>query len=168
MGIPICWKNVSIVNFVFAFALFLAKSLRLRKRQERNKKNTFGTHECLHNVNCASAILDIYQSKTKPSFEKEVFIEMVHEIMTGGISLYNGNYYKQINSVTMGLLLGPTMANFCMLHYETRLLTCKHESCIPTLYLVYVDDIFCMSRGKSQHEDFLNKLNNMHKNKKFT
>ena len=115
-----------------------------------------------------SAILDIYQRKTKPTFQNEVFIEIVHEIMTAGIFLYNGNYYKKIDAMRMGLLLGQTMANFCMWHYETSLLNSKRESCIPPPYLVYVDDIFCMSRGKSQHEDFLNKLNNMHKNKKFT
>ena len=110
---------------------------------------------------------DIYKSKNKPNFEKEVFIELM-KMATSGIFLYNGKYYKQIDGVTMGSPLGPTMANFCMSYHERRLLKSNNKSCTPPLYLRYVDDIFCVFRGSLRHEDFLNKLNAMHKNIKFT
>ena len=59
------------------------------------------------------------------------------------------------------------MAIFCMAHYERILLKSEH-SCIPPLYLRYVDDIFCVFRGNAKHEDFLEKLNKMHNSIKFT
>ena len=38
----------------------------------------------------------------------------------------------------------------------------------PSLYLRYVDDIFCVFRQNSSHQQFLDKLNCLHPNLKFT
>ena len=64
----------------------------------------------------------------------------------------------------MGSPLGPTLANFCLAHHESSLL----KDNAPALYLRYVDDIFCVFRDGSNHQAFLDKLNNFHPNLKFT
>ena len=69
----------------------------------------------------------------------------------------------------MGSPLGPTMANFCLADLEAKLLRdSSDESFAPSLYLRYVDDIFCVFRQDSSHQQFLDKLNCLHPNLKFT
>ena len=110
----------------------------------------------------------IYQKpETKPPFEKSIFKELVKKA-TGGIFLYQGEYFRQIDGVTMGSPLGPTMANFCLAHYENELLSKAQDKYKPALYLRYVDDIFCVFREGQQHEPLLQQLNNMHRNLRFT
>ena len=111
---------------------------------------------------------EMYKCSSKPPFDKSVFKHLM-KIATSGIFLYNGKYYRQTDGVTMGSPLGPTMANFCLAYYETKLLhdgSCKSFS--PSLYLRYVDDIFCVFRSGLDHETFLNRLNSLHPNIRFT
>ena len=61
------------------------------------------------------------------------------------------------------------MANFCLGYFEKMLLNnSANRSITPSLYLRYVDDIFCVFRSHVSHESFLNCLNAMHPNLKFT
>ena len=106
----------------------------------------------------------IYSSNSKPPFDKATFVKLL-EIATGGLFMHQGRFYKQIDGVTMGSPLGPTLANFCLAHYENRLL--KDQDHAPILYLRYVDDIFCVFRNHP-YQNFLDKLNTMHPNLKFT
>ena len=87
---------------------------------------------------------------------------------TSGIFMYQGKYYRQIDGVTMGSPLGPIMANFCLAHFEIKLLNNSNETINPSLYARYVDDIFCVFRSGIGHEAFLRKLNAIHPNLKFT
>ena len=66
--------------------------------------------------------------------------------------------FKQTDGVTMGSPLGPTMANFCLSHFENQLLEECDDTNGPSLYARYVDDIFCVFRSGISHESFLNKL----------
>ena len=109
----------------------------------------------------------IYETKEKPKFEKEVFIKLM-EMATSGIFMYGDKYFKQTDGVTMGSPLGPTMANFCLSHFENQLLEECDDTNGPSLYARYVDDIFCVFRSGISHESFLNKLNSLHPNLKFT
>ena len=64
--------------------------------------------------------------------------------------------------------LGPTLANFCLAHFESKLLDDNPiQQCSPALYLRYVD-IFCVFRSGTSHYEFLDKLNDMHNNLRFT
>ena len=81
---------------------------------------------------------------------------------------YGDKYFKQTDGVTMGSPLGPTMANFCLSHFENQLLEECDDTNGPSLYARYVDDIFCVFRSGISHESFLNKLNSLHPNLKFT
>ena len=76
----------------------------------------------------------------KPPFTKLVFKNML-KLATGGFFMYNGKLYTQIDGVTMGSPLGPTLANFFLAHLESKLFL-KNEQMHPNLYLRYVDDVF--------------------------
>ena len=110
----------------------------------------------------------IYSSKDKPKFQKDVFIRMM-KIATSGIFMFEGKYYRQSDGVTMGSPLGPTMANFCLAYYEDKLLKdSEQQGDGPAFYARYVDDICCVFRDGSSHQNFLTKLNEMHPNLRFT
>ena len=64
----------------------------------------------------------VYKSKSKPAFSKLVSKELLN-IATSGIFMYNGRLYRQVDSVTMGSPLGPTISNFCLAHLENELLS---------------------------------------------
>ena len=83
--------------------------------------------------------------------------------------LYKDKLYKQVDGVTMGSPLGPTLANFCLAHFESQLLSDNsNKNSSPALYARYVDDIFCVFRSGSSYQEFLNKLKNMHTHLQFT
>ena len=110
----------------------------------------------------------IYKSNTRPAVTKEVFKKML-EIATSGMFLYRDKLYKQVDGVSMGSPLGPTIANFCLAHFESQLLSNNSDkNSSPNLYLRYVDDIFCVFRSGTSYQEFLGKLNNMHPNLQFT
>ena len=99
----------------------------------------------------------LYKSKSKPAFSKLVFKELLN-IATSGIFMYNGRLYRQVDGVTMGSPLGPTISNFCLAHLENEPLSVSKFK--PELYLRYVDDIFCVFRDQSTYESFSNNLMN--------
>jgi hypothetical protein len=88
-------------------------------------------------------------------------------LATGGYFMYNGKMYQQVDGVTMGSPLGPTLANFFLAHYESKLLP-DHKDFHPKLYLRYVDDIFAVFSQDIDFRQFFDVLNNQHTNLKFT
>ena len=57
----------------------------------------------------------------------------------------NKKLFTQIDGVSMGNLLAPTIANYFMGTLEKYLFNTEDEN-NPVLYLRYVDDIFCISK----------------------
>ena len=102
----------------------------------------------------------------KPPFTKLVFKNML-KLATGGFFMYNGKLYTQVDGVTMGSPLGPTLANFFLAHLESKLFH-KNEQTYPKLYLRYVDDVFSVFSSDVDFMHFFHVLNNMHKNIRFT
>ena len=88
-------------------------------------------------------------------------------IATGGIFEYNGKLYKQVDGVTMGSPLGPTLANIFLANIE-RDIFANDENYHPRLYCRYVDDIFTVFSADHNFETMLNILNTQHPNLKFT
>ena len=76
--------------------------------------------------------------------------------------LYINKLYQQIDGVSMGLPLGPTITNFFLAETETRLLQQQLNSA-PKVYFRYVDDIFAIFNNEADSMEFLNKLNSQHK-----
>jgi len=67
----------------------------------------------------------------------------------------------------MGSPLGPTLANFFLAHFENKFMSSALD-CIPELYLRYVDDVFAVFSSIELVHKFLDFLNNLHPNLKFT
>ena len=87
--------------------------------------------------------------------------------VTGGLFQYNNKLYSQIDGVSMGNPLAPTIANFFMGTLEATLFN-KDDVNNPVLYIRYVDDIFCIFRKDVLFNDFEERLNKLHKAIKFT
>jgi len=82
--------------------------------------------------------------------------------------LFNGSFYKQIDGVSMGSPLGPTLANaFLCFHEDIWLKECP-EQFKPIFYRRYVDDIFLLFSSSKHLEPFKTYMNSRHKNMNFT
>ena len=70
----------------------------------------------------------------------------------------NDKLYKQIDGVTMGSPLGPTLANFFRGCLEEKIFehNCK---VVPKLYLWYIDDSYALFDNKKDCFKFLDVLN---------
>ena len=82
-------------------------------------------------------------------------------------SLFYVTFYNQIYGVAMGSPLAPVLANICMGFHESKWLN-EYNLNKPKFYLRYVDDILATFDNEQDSLDFLNFLNNMHSNIKFT
>ena len=55
-----------------------------------------------------------------PAFEKDVFVKLTR-LATQGLFSYKDILYKQVDGITMGCSLGPTLAHFFVAHMENQL-----------------------------------------------
>ena len=101
-----------------------------------------------------------------PPFNKNIFVKLLFEA-TQELFLYKDELYEKINGVTIGSLLGLTLANFFMADLETKL-TNKLQTSKPKLYLRYVDDIFSISDNQKACSSIFRQLNAQHPHIKFT
>ena len=82
--------------------------------------------------------------------------------------LFNDSLYKQIDGVSMGSCLGPSLANSFMCHMEKKWLNDCPEEFKPLFYKRYVDDTFLVFQSRDQIPRFLDYLNSKHRNIEFT
>ena len=99
-------------------------------------------------------------------FEKDVFRKLMF-MATQGIFMFNDRMYKQIDGVTMGSPLGPTLANFFLGHIEEQIFA-NNNDVLPKIYLRYVDDVYAVFDNQNTCSRFLDVLNMQHKNIRFT
>ena len=95
-----------------------------------------------------------------PKFSKDIFVKIMFKA-TQGLFMYQDELYQQINGVSMGSPLGPTLANFFMANLETKLMN-KLQTPKPKLYLRYVDDIFAIFDDHQACSLFFQQLNAKH------
>ena len=76
--------------------------------------------------------------------------------------------YKQIDRVAMGSLLGPSLANAILCHYEKEWLDNCPSHFKPIVYRRYVDDIFVLFSSKEHLQPFVDYINKQHRCIKFT
>ena len=89
------------------------------------------------------------------------------KLATEGMFLYRNRLYQQIDGVAMGSHLGPTLANYFLGVIECKLL----ENCSPLhpkFYRRYVDDVYCIFDSSQDYKAFLDILNSLHPNLRFT
>ena len=106
------------------------------------------------------------QAKLIPPVDKKIFKKLL-KLATGGLFMYNGRLYKQIDGVAMGSPLGPTIANFFLANLEMEMFK-KTNLIKPTVYLRYVDDVFAVFDCNETLVNFFNFINKLHPNLKFT
>ena len=71
--------------------------------------------------------------------------------------MFNNHNYVQVDGVSMGSPLGPTMADFYMSNLENVLLN-ENKISNPIKYLRYVDDIICVFKSRSHIHHFSGRL----------
>ena len=95
-------------------------------------------------------------------------LQQIFKFATSGTHfLFKGDFYDQIDSVSMGSPLGPVLANLFMGYHERNWLQ-EFDIGEVLLYRRYVDDIFCMFRNEIDAENFFKYLNSKHPTIKFT
>ena len=111
---------------------------------------------------------DLYKEESVriPPVPKKVFKRLL-QIATGGMFMHQNKLFKQVDGVAMGSPLGPSLANFFLGHFE-KTEVFKQENICPKMYMRYVDDIFAVFPENIPHGTFLDHLNHLHKNLKFT
>ena len=88
-------------------------------------------------------------------------------LTTQGLFMYKNKLYKQIDGVTMGCPLDPILVNFFLGCIEQKLFANKSDF-LPSVYLRYIDGIYCVCDTKSTSLKFLQTLNLQHAAIRFT
>ena len=108
----------------------------------------------------------VYEQHSPPKYCKETFKKLL-QIAPGGYFHHRGKQHCQIDGVTTGSPLRQTLGNFLGGHLENRFMT-QQDIFMPVYYSRYVDDILCAFSSSEYVQMFLNFLNNLHHNLKFT
>ena len=106
-------------------------------------------------------------NKTCGMSKTEMF-EMLSLTTKESIILYDNSFYSQIDGVSMGSPLGPTLANAFLCHHEKQWLNDCPKHFKPVYYKRYVDDIIVLFESPEHVPLFANYLNSKHKKLKFT
>ena len=100
-----------------------------------------------------------------PPFPKKSFIKLL-TIATQGIFMYKDKTYKRTDGVAMGSPLGPSLANFFLGYLENKNIVNSIHA--PSFYNRYIDDICAIFSDGDNIQPFLDFINSLHQNIKFT
>ncbi len=151
--IPVCLSNIRN-----------ARINRAREARAIDVESLFTNVPLVESINLACEYL--YNGASPPPFDKKHFRKLLF-LATSGVFMFEDKLYRQVDGVTMGSPLGPTLANLFMAHHE-RIWLDSDIACKPKTFLRYVDDIFCVFDDSAHVNEFLNFLNSYHNNLKFT
>ena len=112
---------------------------------------------------CSDALYD--DSDLQSLIPKHVFVELMKNATSSVEFSFNNTKYKQTDSVAMGSLFDPALANIFVGYYEEKLFSQTQK---PPTYFRYVDDTLAISNHKAEADEFLTKLNCLHPSFKFT
>ena len=101
-------------------------------------------------------------------FDLKSFKEFLLTAVQNTYFIFNGDLYKQIDGLSMGNPLAPTLANVFLCELETKLLERCPIEFKPVLYKRYLDDTFCLFRNQNDSNQFLKYINEFHPNIHFT
>ena len=97
---------------------------------------------------------------------KEALVELLRFSTKDLSFLFNDKWYKQKDGVAMGSPLAPTLASIFMQSFEN--IIDQFTGSKPLVYKRYVDDIFLIFEKEDQVKPFLDYMNGIHPNIKFT
>ena len=101
-------------------------------------------------------------------FDRINFSEFLNITASNCYFLFNRILYKQIDGLSMGNRIAPSLANIFLCHFETILFKNCPNSFKPIFYRRYLDDTFVILEEESQVTGFLNYINSLHDNIQFT
>ena len=102
---------------------------------------------------------------TPPDIPEVVFVELM-KFATKFIKFsFDNIMYRQVDGISMGSALGPTMAGIFVGFHEVDLFS-KYKA--PEVYFRYGDDTFCAFKSEIELGEFFLHLNNMHPALRFT
>ena len=109
------------------------------------------------------------ESVVTPPFKEDIFREMLL-LCSQSYFMYKDTLYQQINGVSMGGPLAPSLANVFLAVLENEMLDRAQFNCTfsPKLFLRYVDDCFALFDNLEHASRFLDRLNLLHPSIKFT
>ncbi|CAF3362230.1 unnamed protein product [Rotaria sp. Silwood2] len=113
--------------------------------------------------------LDMLFKRSNPApipFTREQFKELLEIAVCNVPFRFHDKIYIQNDGVAMGSPLGPVLADLFMTHLEQRLN--KFSTNKPSIWIRYVDDVFCIFKKNQNIKDFLLRINKWHPNIKFT
>ena len=94
-------------------------------------------------------------------------LTLIRFILTLNYFEFNGRLYHQVSGTAMGTKMAPNYANLFMGELEKKLINLHPVK--PTLWIRYIDDIFCIyPAGPTEAQGFLSFLNDQHPTIKFT
>ena len=120
-------------------------------------------------VTIETVIKKVFGRKRKINgLRKSDFRDLLKLTTMGTVFYFNGNYYKQLDSVVMEYPLGPALANVFLCHPERKRLSKCPGAYSPSFYKGYVDDIFVLLKSENHFNNLLSYLNCKHPNIRFT
>ena len=93
--------------------------------------------------------------------------KLLKDCCTKSTFSFNNTIYGQIDGVSMGLCLGPVLANIIMTELETIIVDKLFAANSLKFYICYVDGTLALIK-ESDVKIALNKLNSFHPSLKFT
>ena len=108
------------------------------------------------------------ENETVHNLNKDQFKSLLTLATEESYFLFEGELYQQVDSVTMGSPLGPTLGNIFLCHYEDIYLCNCSLKCKPSYCKPYVDNIFAIFKSVTQVVLFKNFMNTCHLKTKFT
>ena len=183
--------NSSIGSYNYALAKFLSKMLDPYVSKKHSAKDTFSFLKNLSeqdkkgvfmvsydvtslytniplNETISIAVDKIFEAQHSNIKISKDELRRLFQFATSGTHFqFNGKIYDQVDGVSMGNPLAPTLANLFMGYHEENWLR-SNEAKNIFFYNRYVDDIFCLVKSEKEAEDFLAFLNTRHDNIKFT
>ena len=126
---------------------------------------SFYKHSTIETIEIAVEL--IFQNKPNLKISKNELQQLFKFATFGTHFLFKGDFYDQIDGVSMVSPLGPVLANLFMGYHERNWLQ-EFDIGEVLLYRCYVDDIFSMFRNEIDAENFFKYLHSKHSNIKFT
>ena len=149
--------NEFTVNDSFSFAKEITKYDSSLFMASLDVESLFNCVSELHNKN-------LYNKK----LNKSDLFKLLKTATSEFSFIFDFLLYKQLDGVTMGSPLGPTLANTFLCYYEKELLDDCPSHFKPIVCKSYVDDIFVLFSSKEHLQPFVDYANKQHRCIKFT
>ena len=113
-------------------------------------------------------INDLYLTTDKVhNFEREELKQLLSFAAYESFFIFDEEHYTQIDGVAIASILGPTLANAFLCHFEKNWLSECPAEFLPGVYKRYVNGIFVSFNSYSQLLKFVDYMNHQHPNIKF-